>query len=90
MKITPIGEKVLLKPAKKEEKTKGGIYIPDSAKDERKEGIVEAVGTLKDGKEIPLKKGDKVIYGGYSSDEFELDSEKYLMIDFKDILAKIE
>ena len=90
MNIKPIGERVLIKPSKQEEKTKGGIYIPDSAKEEKKEGEIIAVGTFKEGKELPLKKGDKIIYGGYSSDEFKIDDEKYLIIDFKDVLAKIE
>jgi chaperonin GroES len=87
--IRPIGERVLLKHQKKEEVTKGGIYIPESAQKENKEGIVIAVGTFEDGKELPLKKGDLVIYGGYQSDEIELDGEKYLFVDFKDILATV-
>ncbi len=90
MKIKPIGERVLIKPLKEKEKTKGGIYIPDSAKEEKKEGEVIAVGTRKDGSELPLKKGDHIIYGGYSSDDFEVDNEKYIFIDFKDVLAKVE
>ena len=90
MKITPLGERVLLKQAKAEEKTAGGIYLPESAKDERKEGLVIAVGTTKEGKELPLKKGDKVLYGGYSKEGLEIDGEEHLLIDFKDILAKIE
>ena len=90
MRITPIGERVLIKPAEKKEKTEGGIYIPESAQEERKEGEVIAVGTRKDGKELPLKKGDKIIYGGYSSEEIEIEGTKYLLIEFKDILAKIE
>ncbi len=90
MKIKPIGERVLIKPPEREEKTKGGIYLPESAKDDRKEGEVIEVGTYKDGKELPLKKGDRILYGGYSSDEFEIDGEKYIIIDFKDVLAKIE
>lgn len=90
MKIKPLGERVLIKQHIKEEKTKGGIYIPDSAKEEKKEGTVIAVGTFKDGKELPLKQGDHVIYGGYSSEEIEIDGEKHVFIDFKDILAKIE
>lgn len=89
MKIKPIGERVLLK-AKNEEKTKGGLYIPDSAKEGRKEGIVVAVGTYNDGKELPLKAGDVILYGGYSSDDFDVDGQKYIMIDFKDVLAKFE
>ncbi|MBW2989758.1 co-chaperone GroES [Candidatus Woesearchaeota archaeon] len=88
MEIIPMGERVLLRQEKKEERTAGGIYVPDSAKEERKQGEVIAAGTYKDGKELPLKKGDKVIYGGYSSDEVEIKGEKLLFVDFKDILAK--
>ena len=87
MIIKPIGERVLLKHLKKEEVTKGGIYIPDSAQQEKKEGIIIAVGTFEDGKELPLKKDDHVIYGGYQSDNIEIDDEKYFFVDFKDILA---
>ncbi len=89
MIIKPIGERVLLKHLEKEEVTKGGIYIPDSARKEKKEGIVLAVGTFEDGKELPLKKDDHVIYGGYQADEIEIDDEKYVFVDFKDILATI-
>mgnify|MGYP001583844737 CR=1 FL=1 len=89
MNITPIGERVLIKPMKEEEKTKGGIYIPESAKEEKKEGEVIAVGTTKEGKELPLKKGDKILYGGYSSDDFKVDGQKYIILEFKDVLAKL-
>ncbi len=89
MNIIPIGERVLLEQAKKEEKTAGGIYIPEDAQKEKKEGTIIGVGTFRDGKELPLKKGDRVIYGGYSSEDFEIDGKKYLLVDFKDILAKI-
>ncbi len=90
MEIKPIGERVLIKPVKAEERTKGGIYIPESAKEEKKEGEVVAVGKHKDGKDIELKPGDKIIYGGYSSDEIEVEGKKYIVLDFKDVLAKIE
>ena len=90
MNIKPLGERVLLKQKEKQEKTAGGIYIPDAAKEEKKEGVVVAVGTFKEGKELPLKKGDTIIYGGYSSEEFEVNGEKFLLIEFKDILAKLE
>lgn len=90
MKIKPLGERLLIKPVKVEEKTAGGIYIPEEAKKEKKQAIVEEVGKTKDGKDLPLKKGDKVLYGGYSSDELEINGEKYLIIDFKDILAIME
>lgn len=90
MNVKPIGERVLIKPTKSEEKTKGGIYIPESAKEEKKEGKIVGVGTYKDGKDLPVKVGDKVIYGGYSSDDFEIDDVKYVFVDFKDVLAKVE
>lgn len=88
MKIQPLGERVLLKP-KKEERTAGGLYLPESAKEEKKQGIVVAVGTFKDGKELPLRAGDEVLYGGYSTEEFEIHGEKHLMIEFKDVIAKV-
>ncbi|HIH11241.1 TPA: co-chaperone GroES [Candidatus Woesearchaeota archaeon] len=90
MNIVPLGERVLLKPRQKEEKTKGGIYIPEAAQEEKKEGIVVAVGTTKEGHPLPLKKGDLVLYGGYSNEDFKIEGEKYLLIEFKDILAKLE
>ena len=90
MNIEPIGERVLIRPIKTESKTKGGIYIPESAKEEKKEGEVIAVGKTKGGKPIELSKGDRILYGGYSSDEFEFDNQKYIMLDFKDVLAKLK
>lgn len=89
MKIEPIGERVLLEQVKKEEKTSGGIYIPEEAQKEKKEGLVLSVGTFKDGTKLPLQKGDKIIYGGYSSEELEYDGKKYILIEFKDVVAKI-
>ncbi len=89
MDITPIGERVLLEQTKKEEKTSGGIYLPEDAQKEKKEGIVIAVGTYQDGKSLPLKNGDRIIYGGYSNEELEVNGKKYLLIEFKDIMAKI-
>ncbi|MBU0906986.1 MAG: co-chaperone GroES [Nanoarchaeota archaeon] len=88
MKLIPIGERIVLKQVAKEERTKSGIYLPKS--DDKKEGIVVEVGTLKDGSLIPLKKGDKIIYGGYSSEEYEVNGEKLLIIEFKDVLAKVD
>ncbi|MFZ5955244.1 MAG: co-chaperone GroES [Nanoarchaeota archaeon] len=90
MNLIPIGERVLIKPATKKEKTASGIYIPESAQEEKKEGEVISVGEGKDGKTIPIKPGDKVIYGGYSSEEIELNGVKHIFVEFKDILAKIE
>ena len=89
MQIEPLGERVLIKPVQDQEKTKGGIYIPDSAKENKKEGLVVACGKTKDGKDLPLKKGDRILYGGYSSDEFEIDNQKYVILEMKDVLAKL-
>ncbi len=89
MKLTPIGERVILKPVKTEEKTKSGIYLPENA-EEKKQGIVVEVGTLKEGQRIPLHQGEKVLYGGYGSEEFEMNGNKFIIIEFKDIVAKIE
>jgi chaperonin GroES len=90
MTITPIGERVLIKPYKQEEKTKGGIYIPESAKEKKKQGTVVAAGTFKDGKELPLKAGDIIIYGGYSQEEKKKKKEDYIIVEFKKNVAKIE
>ena len=90
MKLRPIGERVILKPVEQtEERTSSGIYLPKSS-EEKKEGEIVEVGTIKDGSLIPLKRGDKVIYGGYSSEEFEVDNDKLLIVEYKDILARIE
>ena len=89
MKIKPIGDRVLIKIEKqKEEKTKSGIYLPKSS-EEKKQGIVEEVGTNMEGK-TQLKKGDKVLYSGYSHEDIENENEKYVVVEFKDIIAKIE
>ncbi len=89
MHIKPLGKRVLIKPVKEEERTRGGIYIPETAKEKRKQGIVVEVGNIEE-KELPVKKGDVILYTGYSSEELEIDSEKYLILDAKDIIAKIE
>ncbi|MCE8428571.1 MAG: co-chaperone GroES, partial [Candidatus Methanoperedens sp.] len=68
MRIKPIGKRVLIKSIKEEEKTSGGIYIPDAAKEKKKQGIVVEVGFI-DEKEFPIKKGDIILYTGFSSEE---------------------
>ncbi|MBP2145919.1 chaperonin GroES [Methanofollis sp. W23] len=89
-KIQPIGERVLIRQKKSEGKTASGIYLPDSAREKRNEGTIIAVGTYEDGRALPVKAGDHVIYGGYSSEEIEIDGEKCLFVDWKDVLAKVE
>lgn len=90
MNILPMGERVLIKPEEQEEKTKSGIYIPESAKEKKNQGEVLAAGTFKDGKPLPLSKGDRIIYGGYSQEKIDVDGEEFIILNFKDIVAKIE
>ncbi|MBX4212101.1 co-chaperone GroES [Candidatus Pacearchaeota archaeon] len=85
MRIIPLGERILIKPLRREEKTKSGIYLP-KGDSEKKEGEVIEVGNLK---ESHVKKGDRVIYGGYP-EELEIEGEKYLLLELKDVMAKIE
>jgi chaperonin GroES len=90
MNIKPIGERVLIKPVKEEEKTAGGIYIPEAAKEKKKQGVVVEIGTTSDDNELPVQKGDLILYTGYSTDELEIDGEEYLIINISDIIAKLE
>ena len=95
MKIKPLGDRVLIKPSEGKETTKGGIVLPDTAKEKPQEGEVVAVGEgrrTKEGKSIPLslKKGDKVLYGKYSGTEITVDGEEYLIMREEDVLAIIE
>ena len=92
-KLHPLGDRVLVKPMEKEEKTKSGIYIPDTAKEKPQEGEVVAVGPGKmtdDGKRIPmdLKVGDRVIYAKYGGTEIKVDDEELMILRESDILAK--
>jgi chaperonin GroES len=89
-----LGDRVVLKPVEREEKTKSGIVLPDTAKDKPQEGIVEAVGggrILDNGTKVPneLKVGDKVLFAKYAGNEFKLDDVDYLIISEKDVLAVV-
>ena len=94
MKIKPLHDRVLIKRISEEEKTKGGIIIPDTAKEKPMEGKVVAVGTGKfvDGKVEPLqvKTGDRVLFGKYSGNEIKIDGEEFLIIDQGDIFGIVE
>ncbi|MFH1071923.1 MAG: co-chaperone GroES [Nanoarchaeota archaeon] len=87
MKFKPLKDKVLVKPSESEEKTSGGIYIPDTAKDKTQEGIVVAVG---EGEYMPLKVGNKVIYESFAGTEITIKGEKHLIMNIKDVLGMIE
>ena len=92
-KIKPLGDRVVIKPTPKEEVSKGGIVIPDTAKEKPQEGKIIAVGPGKlseDGNRIAMevKVGDKVIYSKYAGTEFKVDDEELIFVRESDILAK--
>ena len=87
MNIKPLADRVLVKPAAAEEKTAGGIIIPDTAKEKPLQGSVLAVGNGTKDEEMVLKAGDTVLYGKYSGTEIELEGEKYLIMRQSDVLA---
>ena len=89
MNIRPLADRVLVKPAAAEEKTIGGIIIPDSAKEKPLKGEVLAVGKGTKDEEMVLKPCDTVLYGKYAGTELELDGEKYLIMRQSDVLAII-
>ena len=95
MKIRPLQDRILVQRLEEEEKTKGGIIIPDTAKENPAEGKVAAVGNGKlgdDGKRIPLeiKKGDNILFGKYSGTEVTIEGKEYLIMREDDILGVIE
>ena len=87
MNIQPLQDRVLLKPAVAEEKTAGGIIIPDTAKEKPLQGEVLAVGAGTKDETMVLKAGDRVLYGKYAGNEVELDGEKYMIMRQSDVLA---
>ena len=87
MKIKPLADRVLVLPAPAEEKTIGGIIIPDSAKEKPLKGKVIAIGNGTKDEEMVVKPDDIVLYGKYAGTEIELDGEKYLIMKQSDILA---
>lgn len=87
MTIKPLADRVLVLPAPAEEKTIGGIIIPDSAKEKPLKGEVIAIGNGTKDEEMVVKPGDTVLYGKYAGTEIELDGKKYLIMRQSDILA---
>ena len=95
MKIRPLQDRVIVKRVEEDEKTKGGIIIPDSAKEKPQEGKVTAAGPGKvadDGKKIPMgvKKGDRVLFSRYAGTEIKIEEEEHLIMREDDILGVIE
>ncbi len=94
MKIKPLADRVVVRPLEAEEKTKGGLYVPDTAKERPQQGEVVAIGPGRvsdDGKMIPMevKVGDKILYGKYSGTEVTYDGIEYLIMRESDIFAII-
>ncbi|HLT58839.1 MAG TPA: co-chaperone GroES [Limnochordales bacterium] len=92
MKLVPLGDRVVVKPIEQEEKTKGGIVLPDTAKEKPQEGEVLAVGSgrlLENGERVPLevKVGDRVVFAKYGGTEVKLNGETYTILRESDILA---
>ena len=94
-KLRPLGDRVVIEPTPREEMTKSGIVLPDTAKEKPQEGSVIAVGPGafdNDGKRVAIdvKVGDKVLYAKYAGTEFKIDDEDLLIVSQKDILAIVE
>jgi chaperonin GroES len=95
MKFNPLHDRILIKRIEEKETAKGGIIIPDSAKEKQQEGEVIAVGNgrkTEDGKVIPLdvKAGDRILFGKYSGTEINVDSEEFLILKEEEVLGIIE
>ncbi len=95
MKLRPLQDRILVKRVEEAEKTKGGIIIPDSAKEKPAEGEVVAVGAGKvgdDGKKIPLeiKKGDRILFSKYGGTEVNIEDEEFLIMREDDVLGVVE
>ncbi len=95
MDIRPLGDRILVKRLEAEERTKGGIVLPDTAKEKPQEGKVVAVGSgklLESGKRQPLavKKGDRILFESYAGTEVKVEGEEYLIIREEDVLAIVE
>ncbi|MBP2641884.1 MAG: co-chaperone GroES [Negativicutes bacterium] len=93
--IKPLGDRVVIKVLEREEKTKSGIVLPDTAKEKPQEGKIIAVGTgkvLENGQRVPMdvKVGDKVIFSKYAGTEVKIDGVEYLIVSDRDVLAVVE
>lgn len=87
--VKPLADRVLIEPAEAEQKTAGGIYIPDTAKEKPQRGKVVAVGSGKKDEPITVKVGDTVLYGKYSGTEIQIEGKDYLIMRESDIYAII-
>lgn len=88
--MKPINDRVVVKPAPADEKTKGGIIIPETAKEKPQKGKIIAVGPGKDGNKMNVKKGDMVLYGKYAGQEINYKGDDYLIMREDDILVIVD
>jgi chaperonin GroES len=94
--LRPLADRVVVKPLEREEVTKSGIVLPDTAKEKPQEGVIEAVGNGRYNEQsgqrvaLDLKVGDRVIYAKYAGSEVKIDEQEYLILSEKDILAVVE
>jgi chaperonin GroES len=95
LKLRPLADRVVVKPLEREETTKSGIVLPDTAKEKPQEGLVEAVGNGKYNEqtglrvELDVKVGDRVIYAKYAGSEIKIDEQDYLILSERDVLAVV-
>jgi chaperonin GroES len=93
LKLRPLADRVVVKPLERDETTKSGIVLPDTAKEKPQEGLIEAVGNGKYNEQtgariaLDVKVGDRVIYAKYSGSEIKIDEQEYLILSERDILA---
>ncbi|HUY40457.1 MAG TPA: co-chaperone GroES [Candidatus Dormibacteraeota bacterium] len=95
MNLKPLGDRVVIEHVDQDDKSSGGVFLPDTAKEKPQEGMVRAVGTGRvtdDGKTLPMsvKAGDRVIYSKYSGSEVKIDGTEYLIVSEKDVLAIVD
>jgi chaperonin GroES len=90
MEVIPLRNRILVLPKESEEKTAGGIYIPDTAKEKTQEGLVVAVGEAGESGYMPVKKGDHVLYETYSGSEVDVQGKKHLILKIKDVMGVIK
>ncbi len=95
MNLKPLGDRVVIEHVEQTDKSSGGVFLPDTAKEKPQEGIVRAVGTGRvndEGKTLPMsvKPGDRVIYSKYSGSEVKVDGTEYLIVSEKDVLAVVD
>ena len=95
MNLKPLGDRVVIEHVEQQEKTLGGVFLPDTAKEKPQEGVIRAIGvgrTLDNGTTVPMsvKVGDRVIYSKYSGSEVKVDGKEYLIVSEKDVLAIVD